>query len=133
MHSCDEMLYDQIRLINSELLKHQHFFRYGNNESVRIHDIRHIPQKNSEFHRIEKCLITVKLFTYMWSDKLRLNSKSTLQMHQRFCEHGDADSLSPHYTTHNSDQSTAIHFARRNLKPNRVICYNHSKLTRKNK
>ena len=54
-------------------------------------------------------------------------------MHQRFCEYGDADSLSPQYTTYISDQSTAIHFARRNLKPNRVICYSHSKLTRKNK
>ena len=36
MHLCDEMLYDQIRLINSELLKHQRFSRYGNNESVRM-------------------------------------------------------------------------------------------------
>ena len=40
MHLRDEMLYGQIRLINSELLKHQHFFKNGNNESVRIHDSR---------------------------------------------------------------------------------------------
>ena len=69
----------------------------------------------------------------MWSDKLRLNSMSMLQMHQPFCKYGDADSLPPQYSTHISDQSTAILFARRNLKPNRGICYNRSKLARKKK
>ena len=44
-----------------------------------------------------------------------------LQMHQPFCEYGDAESLSPQYTTHISDQSIAIHFARQNLKPNTEI------------
>ena len=50
---------------------------------------------------------------------------------QQFCEYGDADTLSPQYTTHISDQFSEIHFARRNLKPNRELRYNHSKLARK--
>ena len=56
-----------------------------------------------------------------------------LQMHQPFCEYGDAESLSPQYTTHISDQSIAIHFARQNVEPNTEVRYNHSKLERKKK
>ena len=65
MHLCDEMLYDQIRPINSELLKHPKNFRYGNNESVRMHDSRLSIQNPSELYRTAKLLIIVKLFASM--------------------------------------------------------------------
>ena len=55
-----------------------------------------------------------------------------LQMHRLFCEYGDADSLSPQLSSHVSAQSSTIRFARRNLKTNRGICYNHSKVAQKN-
>ena len=49
-------------------------------------------------------------------------------MHHPLFEYGDADSLSPQDTTSISAQSTAICSARGDLKTNKGIYYNHSKL-----
>ena len=65
MHLCDEMLYDRIRLIKSELFKHQNLFGYSYNESVSLHDSRYSFQETSQIYGRAKYSITVKHFAYM--------------------------------------------------------------------
>ena len=54
--------------------KHQHLFRYGDDEFEFFHDSRWIFEKNSEIYRTEKYLIIVKLHAFTWWDALRPNS-----------------------------------------------------------
>ena len=54
--------------------KHQHLFKYGDDEFVNLRGSRWSSQKTFEIYRRVKYLMTVKLHVFMWWDALRPNS-----------------------------------------------------------